>query len=581
VDSSLYQPIDFSFDPVYDNQDNMHVDIYFIERGERQGGGPGDDITAKLKRFDAINNQVSILGEWDVMVWDPTKENGMTGIALDPDFKENRWVYLHYSIPEGPTGNWDENFFIIARYTLNQDYSVDFGSEKVLLRIPINATACCHSGGPLNFDHYGDLWIGTGDQPNYFCNNDPDPYGGCFQHMEDKTKTAEITSSDTKSMLGAYLRIHPDDTAPNGYTIPEGNFGEYWGDYFEDQGEADLAAEYRNPDLVLPELYAKGTRNPYAMRLDPVRRWVVDGNCGPDGPGTWDIDADRHTGPTEEFNLLTHPTFMGWPYFAGPNIWIDDKHDPAYPINDSPWRGGVERLPPAEEAIYSYPRQCAMTGPIYRYDPDLDSDMKLPPHFNRAWFVTDFNQSWMKTFYLNDEGTEITNVDETAFPGKQFYKPLTMDIGPDGALYINNYAGYNDVNQNTNISRIEYTGDCLPDRAQWTGTFEKVGCTNEDYDGYDEYATHMNQEMCGLLKIGRMHSFLRGVEFDGPRISITVPGDHTVSLLRIDGRPVAEQTGSEAQAYDVSKMKKEPGTGIYLVKVTTSEGTLARKIPLM
>jgi cytochrome c len=336
----LYQPIDFAFDPVYDDQGSMHVDIYFIERGERSGNSPGNDITAKLKRYDAINNEVNVLGEWNVMVWDWAKMNGMTGITLDPDFKDNRWVYLHYSIPVAPVDNWEDNKFRIARYTLDSDGNIDYNSEKILLDIPINPTGCCHSGGPLNFDHYGDLWIGTGYQANYFCSNDPDPYGACWQHDTDKTLSAEWNASNTHSLLGAFLRIHPDDNDPRGYTIPKGNFGEYFAEVYSDNPAR--AAEFLDTSLVRPEVYAKGARNPYSMRLDPVRRWVMDGNCGPDGPGTWDISADRHIGPTEEHNLLTHPAFMGHPYFAGPNIWIDEEKDPQAPLNDSPFNDGIK-----------------------------------------------------------------------------------------------------------------------------------------------------------------------------------------------------------------------------------------------
>ena len=51
-----------------------------------------------------------------------------------------------------------------------------------------------------------------------------------------------------------------------------------------------------------------------------------------------------------------------------------------------------------------------MTGPIYRYDPNLVSDIKLPPHFNRIWFAADFRawadeRSPAKPFTIIDDGS--------------------------------------------------------------------------------------------------------------------------------------------------------------------------------
>jgi hypothetical protein len=215
-----------------------------------------------------------------------------------------------------------------------------------------------------------------------------------------------------------------------------------------------------------------------------------------------------------------------------------------------------------------------MTGPIYRYDPDLKSDIKLPPHFHRIWFITDFNQSWVNALYLTDEGDSVIG-EETAFPGKRFYKPLAMDIGPDGALYINNYSGYNSVDQNTSISRIEYTGDCLPDRDNFTGTFEKVGCTDPDFAEYDATVTHPLPGACvtSVAEESGKHPG-EGLIITGLAITVDYPGEHTLHIHTVKGEVVFTETHDGPREYSLTELRKG---GIYIIRVNTRRGRFIQK----
>jgi glucose/arabinose dehydrogenase len=64
--------------------------------------------------------------------------DGLLGLALDPNFSSNQWVYLYYS----PNGVVAEN--ILSRFTMKGDF-LDKTSEKILLRIPTQRQECCHS----------------------------------------------------------------------------------------------------------------------------------------------------------------------------------------------------------------------------------------------------------------------------------------------------------------------------------------------------------------------------------------------------------------------------------------------------
>src|SRR3954470_10525821 len=89
-------------------------------------------------------------------------EDGLLGLAADPGFAANGWVYMYYS-PAGPDAK-----NVLARFTLRGD-SLALASQKVMLEIPTQRRACCHTGGSITFDRAGNLWLSTGDNSNPFA----------------------------------------------------------------------------------------------------------------------------------------------------------------------------------------------------------------------------------------------------------------------------------------------------------------------------------------------------------------------------------------------------------------------------
>ena len=78
----------------------------------------------KIKYFNTTTDQISIVGEIPVSIGyysktgeeiSPTGEDGMQGIALDPNFTENGFIYIYYS-PKG-----GEHKSILTRYTIQAD----------------------------------------------------------------------------------------------------------------------------------------------------------------------------------------------------------------------------------------------------------------------------------------------------------------------------------------------------------------------------------------------------------------------------------------------------------------------------
>ncbi|WP_208868447.1 ThuA domain-containing protein, partial [Microbispora triticiradicis] len=212
-------------------------------------------------------------------------ESGLLGMALDPGFATNKWIYLYYS----PTGS--ENVDRLSRFTVNGD-TLDLASEKKVLDVPVQRAECCHHGGGLVMDpKTGNLWLATGDNTNPF---NSDGFVPIDEQSGRSSWDAQRSSANTNSLSGKLLRIHPE--ADGTYTIPSGN----------------LFAP--GTDKTKPEIYGMGFRNPFRMGIDPKTGNVMLGEYGPDSNSA---SATRGPQNTVEWNLISKPGNYGWPYCIG------------------------------------------------------------------------------------------------------------------------------------------------------------------------------------------------------------------------------------------------------------------------
>lgn len=380
VDRARHQfgePIKMAFDMDGEGK----VDIYFASRG------------GKVHRYDARTEQVHDLGEVPVNM---ILEGGITGLALDPDFKRNRRIYV------GHTASAPGMAFRVTRYTLDAAGRLDPRSVKTLLNIP--AADKMHDIMSLKFDHEGNLFVGTG---NNFA--------------------GEESASNTMDLRGKILRIRPDDTG--GYGIPAGNLFP------------------PGKDSARPEIYVMGVRQPYVLAYDPATRRLAWGEFGPDGTGA----------RTEEHNVTDKPGNFGWPHFAGRQyqMFQQDPRDPQVPRNKSLTAKGLKVLPPMVPAVHVYGQSGSVSGPLYRLPPDAHPN-RLPPRFDGLWFITDFNQGWVDTIRLDAAGTGIAA--QGRLRELKLNRPIDFQEGPDGGLYVINYAGNYSPHADANIVRLVYQG---------------------------------------------------------------------------------------------------------------------------
>jgi PKD repeat protein/glucose/arabinose dehydrogenase len=392
-------------------------------------------------RVIRTNGSVTTAGEVDVYTG---QEFGLLGIALDPSFADNGWVYLYYS-PEG-----SESVDRVSRFTMEGD-TLDLASETEIIEIPVQRQQCCHAGGAMEFDLDGNLYIATGDNTNPF---DSSGYAPLDEREGRSAWDAQRTAGNTNSLSGKVLRITPK--AEGGYEVPEGN----------------LFAE--GTQKTRPEVYAMGFRNPFRIGLDEQTGNLLVADYGPDAGS---VNPNRGPDGRVEWNILSQPGNYGWPYCVADNTPYNDydfatatsgpKFDCAAPVNNSPNNTGLTQLPPVIPADMWQGKSATgnpeiggsgapMTSGTYAYDPDLESDRKWPEYFDGKAIWADWNDSRLFEVQMNAEHDTVVDVSRL-FADLAMVRPHALQFGPDGALYMIEWgSGFNGNNTDSGIYRIDY-----------------------------------------------------------------------------------------------------------------------------
>jgi len=467
--------------------------VFFVELGS----GFSDSGPADVKLYDPVADQTSVVATLDVL---RRNENGLLGIALDPNFDTNNFLYLFYSVPGPQLEMGTQN---VSRFTFDPaSGQLDMESEVVLLEIPHQRLVCCHSSGSLAFGPDGNLYASVGDDDEHarsggYSPHDDRPCGPGTWNPGDADCTVNTdqwpldarhandsrrTSGNTNDLRGKILRIDPIESAAptdapgigSTYEIPEGNLFSV--------GTADTR----------PEIYSMGHRNPFRFTIDDETGWIYQGEVGPDANND---SATRGPRGYDEINQIREAGNFGWPYCIADNKayrhWDFATNQPAGdffdcengPANDSPVNTGQDTVPPGEDAWIYYPYgsspdfpdiptgsgRTAIAGPVYNYDPDLDSDIKLSEFFDGKLFWGDWSRDWMSTTTIGPDG-EYAGTDEF-MPNTTFRAPQDIELGPDGAIYLMewgfnfNYGGQF-INLDAGLFRIEQRTGGVPALAQ-------------------------------------------------------------------------------------------------------------------
>ena len=396
-------------------------------------------------------------------------EDGLQGIGVDPGFSSNRYIYLYYSPPlstpggDAPATGTDFSAWRgvnrLSRFTLNADFTLNMSSQLTVLDVPTDRGMCCHTGGDIDFDAAGNLYLSTGDDTNPFDSSGYTPIDE--RSNRNPSYDAQRSAANTNDLRGKVLRIKVN--ANGTYSIPAGNLFA--------QGTAGTR----------PEIYAMGLRNPFRFNVDKPTGAIYLGEYGPDAGSA---SSTRGPGGQVEFNRITSAGNYGWPYCTGSNTTAETYVDYTFPsgpsgarfncaapVNDSPRNTGMRNLPAARAAWIKYDNcsftafgcgsESPMSAPVYRYDAANTSTIKFPPALDAHVFASEFGRRWIKTIDVNADGTP-GQISDFPWRGTQI---IDSTFGPDGALYVLDYGtGWYGGDANSALYRIEYnpTGNQAP-----------------------------------------------------------------------------------------------------------------------
>jgi cytochrome c len=413
-------------------------------------------------------------------------EEGLQGIAVDPSFRDNHWVYLYYSPPlstpvddpstptvnegDAPTTGTQAQFdryrgaLRLSRFQLVGN-DLDLGSEQQILDVPSDRGICCHVGGQIDFDGRGNLFLSTGDDSNPFFS---DGYIPIDERLDrNPAFDAQRTAANTNDLRGKLLRIRVN--ADGSYEIPSGNLFP----------ESDDTTEQTRP-----EIYAMGLRNPFRFAVNRTNGHVYMGDYSPDAPTPSPLRGPAGHG---RWMLIRRAGNYGWPYCVTPDLPYFEydfdsgqssgvAFDCSSPENDSPRNTGLRRLPPVlqPDVWYSYPEADdrlfpellnipsdggdgigPMGGPAYQFAAGNPSAVRWPSYYHGVPLFYEWTRDYVKEMRLNrPNGTALRDIRHVPIPVDN---PMDMEFGPDGALYVLDYGdGFFAENPEAQLARIDF-----------------------------------------------------------------------------------------------------------------------------
>ncbi|MFA6958963.1 MAG: PQQ-dependent sugar dehydrogenase [Thermoanaerobaculia bacterium] len=212
-----------------------------------------------------IRNGALLATPFTTVTVDSTGERGLLGVAFDPDFLTNHFVYVYYTATTPAVHNR------ISRFTASGDAAVP-ASELILLDLN-DLSATNHNGGAIHFGRDGKLYAAAGEN------------------------AVPSNSQTLTNLLGKILRLNSDGTIPTDnpfYGTATGNNRAIW---------------------------ALGLRNPFTFGVHPLSGRIFIDDVG---QSTWEEINDGVAGGNYGWPDTEGPTSD--PRFVTPIHWYANNN---------------------------------------------------------------------------------------------------------------------------------------------------------------------------------------------------------------------------------------------------------------
>lgn len=186
---------------------------------------------------------------------DANGERGLLGIAFDPGFRKNGYVYIYYTARKPKVHNRISRFTAVRSASGKRGSVAKAGSQRVILNLNNLSSAANHNGGAIHFGKDGKLYAAVGENAR------------------------QENSQTLRNLLGKMLRINKNGS------IPKDN--PFYG-----------KAKGKNKAI-----WAFGLRNPYTFAVQPGSGKIYINDVG---QKTW-----------EEINRGVKGANYGWPKYEG------------------------------------------------------------------------------------------------------------------------------------------------------------------------------------------------------------------------------------------------------------------------
>jgi glucose/arabinose dehydrogenase len=291
-------------------------------------------------------------------------EEGLLGLAFDPDYQEDGYFYVYYSA-DNPRRS------VISRFNVDQEDGDVADPESEIIIMEVEQPYSNHNGGQIAFGPDGYLYIGLGDGGSA---GDP---GGNGQNLD--------------TLLGSILRIDVSELSGAGdYEIPA------------DNPFVDTAA-------ARAEIWAFGLRNPWRFSFDSETGLLWAGDVG---QGSW-----------EEIDIIARGANYGWNTMEGLHCYSPasgcDQSGLALPIAEydhsqgcSVTGGYVYRGDPIAslKGYYIYGDYCSGNIWALTYDGDTVTENTLLVDSDLS--ITSFGQDLAGNLYILDRQGGIYTLTE-------------------------------------------------------------------------------------------------------------------------------------------------------------------------